>query len=145
MVANQAAQKAPEPATGATRRTGHRWKPGESGNPSGRRKTASLAKLCRTFTAEAVDKIIDIMRADDTPKSTALRAAQELLDRGWGKPQSSVHVTTGEAASLSTAELEAVVAGGQPGPETEAALDATDETGLGELDTGYEGTGLPKP
>ena len=61
------------------------WKPGQSGNPKGRPKHPDdLPAICREHTREAVEKLVEIMRSDDTGK--ALNAVQQLLDRGWGKP-----------------------------------------------------------
>ena len=60
---------------------------GHSGNPSGRPKDEyKVAKLARTYTSEAIDTLVELMRhgKDERVRGTA---AQALLDRGWGKPK----------------------------------------------------------
>ena len=64
--------------------------PGVSGNPGGRPKDeARVAELARSYTAEAIDTLVELMRhgKDDRVRGTA---AQALLDRGWGKPKVEV-------------------------------------------------------
>ena len=63
---------------------------GQSGNPGGRPKDeARVAELARSYTAEAIDTLVELMRygKDDRVRGTA---AQALLDRGWGKPKVEV-------------------------------------------------------
>ena len=60
---------------------------GHSGNPSGRPKDEyKVAELARTYTSEAIDTLVELMRhgKDERVRGTA---AQALLDRGWGKPK----------------------------------------------------------
>ena len=64
--------------------------PGSSGNPGGRPKDeAHVAELARSYTSEAIDTLVDLMRngRDERVRGTA---AQALLDRGWGKPKVEV-------------------------------------------------------
>ena len=59
--------------------------PGFSGNPGGRPKDEfKVAELARSYTVEAVETLVDLMRysKDDRVRGTA---SQALLDRGWGK------------------------------------------------------------
>lgn len=66
------------------------FKPGQSGNPSGRPKLRlpdgrSLRDLAREHTEECINALISIVR--DSENDPARRAAAtDLLDRGWGKP-----------------------------------------------------------
>ena len=66
------------------------FKPGQSGNPSGRPKLRlpdgrSLRDLAREHTEECINALIGIVReSDNDPARRA--AATDLLDRGWGKP-----------------------------------------------------------
>jgi Family of unknown function (DUF5681) len=64
---------------------------GISGNPSGRPKIyTEMVKLARSHSTEALEKLVEIMRNKRSPK-LALKAAELLLDRAWGKvPQSIV-------------------------------------------------------
>ena len=60
---------------------------GFSGNPGGRpRDEQKVAELARSYTREAIDTLVDIMRngKDERVRGTAATA---LLDRGWGKPK----------------------------------------------------------
>ena len=45
-----------------------------------------MAELARSYTAEAIDTLVELMRygKDDRVRGTA---AQALLERGWGKPK----------------------------------------------------------
>ena len=64
--------------------------PGTPGNPGGRPKDeARVAELARSYTSEAIDTLVELMRCgkDDRVRGTA---AQALLDRGWGKPKLEV-------------------------------------------------------
>ena len=64
--------------------------PGTSGNPGGRPKDeARVAELARSYTSEAIDTLVYLMRngRDERVRGTA---AQALLDRGWGKPKLEV-------------------------------------------------------
>ena len=66
------------------------FRPGFSGNPGGRPKDEfKVAELARSYTVEAVDTLLDLMRhsRDDRVRGTA---AQALLDRGWGKAKVEV-------------------------------------------------------
>ena len=62
------------------------WKPGQSGNPSGRpRDVHRIVELARTHTVEAIETLVAIMRAG-RPDAVRVAAAEALLARGWGKP-----------------------------------------------------------
>ena len=51
-----------------------------------KRIPAQIRSLCRAYTDEAVRSLAAIMRNPDAPPRARLRAADMLLDRGWGKP-----------------------------------------------------------
>ena len=79
---------------------------GFSGNAGGRPKDEHrVAELARSYTTEAIDTLVDLMRGakDERVRGTA---AQALLDRGWGKPK--VEVTTSEEPESYLAALQAV-------------------------------------
>ena len=66
---------------------------GHSGNAGGRpRDEHKVAELARSYTTEAIDTLVDLMRhgKDDRVRGTA---AQALLERGWGKPRVEVATT----------------------------------------------------
>ena len=62
------------------------FKAGKSGNPSGRPKIVKeLQELARTYTSEAFDTIVSIMRTGEREQARVL-AADKVLDRGWYLP-----------------------------------------------------------
>ena len=72
------------------------FQPGFSGNPGGRPKDEHrVAELARSYTVEAVETLVDLMRhsRDDRVRGTA---SQALLDRGWGKAKVEVATSGGE-------------------------------------------------
>ena len=73
--------------------------PGQSGNPGGRPKDEHrVSELARSYTAEAIETLVDLMRhgKDERVRGTA---AQSLLDRGWGKAKVEV-VSNAESSYL---------------------------------------------
>ena len=66
---------------------------GHSGNAGGRpRDEHKVSELARSYTTEAINTLVDLMRhgKDDRVRGTA---AQALLERGWGKPRVEVATT----------------------------------------------------
>ena len=60
---------------------------GVSGNPGGRPKDEnSITKLARSYSKEAIETLVDLMR-NGTCERIRGTAAIALLDRGWGKPK----------------------------------------------------------
>ena len=71
--------------------------PGKSGNPGGRPKDEHrVAELARSYTVEAIETLVDLMRhgKDERVRGTA---AQALLDRGWGKAKVEVATSRGQS------------------------------------------------
>jgi Family of unknown function (DUF5681) len=63
------------------------WKKGQSGNPGGRPKDVhGIAALARTFSAEAIEKLVELMRDKTMPPRAVIAAIDSILDRGLGKP-----------------------------------------------------------
>ena len=59
--------------------------PGQSSSPGGRQKDEHrVAELARSYTAEAINTLVELMR-DSKNERIRGTAAQALLDRGWGK------------------------------------------------------------
>ena len=78
------------------RKENGQFKQGFSGNPGGRPKDEyKVAELARSYTVEAVETLVDLMRhsGDDRVRGTA---SQALLDRGWGKAKVEVATSGGE-------------------------------------------------
>jgi Family of unknown function (DUF5681) len=68
------------------------FRPGISGNPGGRPKVAhDLQELARTHTPEAFSTVVEIMRAGNNNEK--LRAAEIIMERGYGKPIQPQHHT----------------------------------------------------
>lgn len=73
---------------------GRQFQLGQSGNPDGRVKDAEIREQGRERGTEAIGKIVEIMRNGHPKDGVRLTAAQELLDRGWGRPKQAVQVET---------------------------------------------------
>src|SRR6516162_487314 len=66
---------------------------GQSGNPSGRMKIpADVKEMARGLTKEAINTLAAVMRDKAAPHSARVRAAETLLDRAWGRPETSTHI-----------------------------------------------------
>ena len=79
-----------------------KFKPGQSGNPKGRPKLPKLKEAIAAILADekdgktALDAVLMALRAKAIKGD--VRAAQELLDRAYGKAQQKVdHTTKGES------------------------------------------------
>lgn len=88
------------------------FKPGASGNPSGRPKVPDGVKdLAKTYTEAAIATLGEIMSGEFQPAAARVKAAECLLDRAWGKSESTVNVkTANDVRDLSTAEILAALA-----------------------------------
>lgn len=70
-----------------------------AGRPPGRSNVATtamrrtLGELAREHTGEAVETILTVMRSGETD-AIRLAAANIILDRGYGRPQAAVEVTS---------------------------------------------------
>ena len=70
------------------------FKKGEVSNPRGRGSPNSVASalrkrvavLARMHTEEGVETLVEIMRSEDAEPLMRLKAADHILDRGWGRP-----------------------------------------------------------
>lgn len=75
------------------------FKKGQSGNPGGRPKECAEVKaLAREYGAEAVEKLVALMRGED--ERVAKAAADSLLDRGYGKPGQAVELSGPDGAAV---------------------------------------------
>jgi Family of unknown function (DUF5681) len=87
-----------------TRNTDGTFPKGQSGNPSGRAKMPSAVREMLTAKAQEAVQIIT-KHLDDTDPRVALRAAEMLLDRAYGKPQTaSETIELSDIGDTSTAD-----------------------------------------
>jgi len=77
-----------------------------------------------------VQRLVQIMRAEDDDRS--LRAIQQLLDRGWGRPITPI-VDETEGTSLTLLHL---IAARRVGEVLQAAMEGKAETETGEAKSG---------
>jgi hypothetical protein len=105
---------------------------GQSGNPSGRPHIPpDVKEMARGLTKEAIGCLAAVMRDLAAPPSARVRAAEVILDRAWGRPETSANIRiSGEVRELSTAEilvaLAALGVGRQEDSESASALPAPD-------------------
>jgi hypothetical protein len=72
------------------------WPKGVSGNPSGRaKKYVEVTKLAQTYSIEAIERLVEIMR-NKKAHNVALKAAEIILDRAWGRVPYAVTGAGGE-------------------------------------------------
>jgi hypothetical protein len=105
---------------------GKPFPPGNSANPGGRPKLPEDVKhvreLARQYTVQAVQTLAKVMESSNSD-SAKVSAANTLLDRGWGKAESTTNVNVNRnVRDLSTAEiLAALAADGVAGAEGSGA------------------------
>ena len=72
------------------KRTSGSWKPGQSGNPSGKpRRDIDIAALARSHAPEALAALVAALQS---PKER-VSAATVILDRAFGKPKQTIDTT----------------------------------------------------
>lgn len=80
---------------------------GQSGNPGGVPKVKKEVRdLAKQYTREAVLRLAGLMRQQSDP-GIAIKAAQLLLERGWGKPQQTVEKTQTTTVKAEVSDTEA--------------------------------------
>ena len=74
------------------------FKPGQSGNPAGRKPLADdIHALARPHAAEAIAGLVEFMRQREDCH-LARSAMIALLDRGYGRPPQAVYAQGGDAS-----------------------------------------------
>ncbi len=95
----------------------HQFKPGQSGNPSGRPKESpSVEARAAKHIPAAIRAIVDLMQNSKDDR-IRLAAAKEILDRGIGKSKQATASETNnkhEAQDLNDAELAKIAGVGRP-------------------------------
>ena len=83
------------------------FKPGQSGNPGGRKKgLPELEALARSHTAAAIQALVDAL----TDPRLKVHAAEALLDRGYGRPTQRIDAQVNVLDSLNADELSSLEA-----------------------------------
>jgi hypothetical protein len=117
----------------------HKWVKGVSGNPTGKRKDgqprkqrnkippglsrAELIKLAQSYSKEAIERLVAHMRSDKDPR-TSVRAAQIILERGYGAPPDRIEATMvlrGDAASGGE-DIQIILVHPTPQPDDESHM-----------------------
>ena len=81
-----------------TKRNRGRWLPGISGNPGGRpRVVAEITELAREHSRAALSALVEIATDKEQPGAARVAAATALLDRGYGRPPSSLDISLAKA------------------------------------------------
>lgn len=79
------------------------FKPGKSGNPSGRaKKTAeqiTLETMCKAKTPDALDTIVEIMQRGENERNR-LAAAQYIIDRAHGKAPQALELSGRDGGAI---------------------------------------------
>ncbi len=95
--------------------------------PNGR----TLASLARDYTEASVNVLASAAFGEmpDVKPSDRIRAAEILLDRGWGKAKESVHVgiSVGSLPSMTTEQLMAIASGALQPPIDGEAVEVTSD------------------
>lgn len=84
----------------------------------------TLRDLCRAKTEDAVQTLYDIMVDTGMPANARVKAAENLLDRGYGKPVQYVepkNPEAGDVANMTDQELADFIAENQAAAEYEQA------------------------
>ena len=72
-----------------------KWQKGQSGNPGGRPKeNGHVRELARQHTDDAIQTLVEVMNNAQENSRARVAAAEALLNRGWGRPDSSVNVSS---------------------------------------------------
>lgn len=103
-------KKAESSAKQPTRRaTGGSFKPGQSGNPGGRKKKTEADKhveeLARVSTTSALKTLVSVMESKSSPPSARVSAACAVLDRGWGRAPQTVEIGNKDKKPFEVASL----------------------------------------
>lgn len=79
---------------------------GRSGNPGGRPKIAAeIKEMALCLCPEAIKFTAELMRNSEADFRDRLRAAENLLDRGLGKPVQAIMTPEGENLRVELVEI----------------------------------------
>lgn len=70
-----------------------RFKPGQSGNPGGRRKTdPKVLEMLKAATVDAARLLVDTVNDEHAKLDLRIRCCEIVMDRVYGKPQQAVQL-----------------------------------------------------
>ncbi len=97
------------PKSLANLKAGHQWKPGESGNPSGKSKSHfDVAKHSRKSGPVVVKFWKAVMQDEKMPIGQRMRASENLMNRGYGKALEPLHLRADVNFNHRSAHLDAL-------------------------------------
>lgn len=78
-----------------------KFKPGQSGNPTGRPKIPQEVKdLARAHTNDAIMTLVEICNDKKATAPARVSAANSILDRAWGKPTQPTEISGPDGEAL---------------------------------------------
>lgn len=90
--------------SGNRKATAGSFKPGQSGNPSGRPKKTQEQKdalqAIRDLAPNAAEVLKSMLDDVNIPPAQRLRAAELILDRAYGKAEAKVEVSTADGSVM---------------------------------------------
>lgn len=82
------------------------FKPGESGNPSGRPKVPKeLVAICRDISPEVVQFWVTTMRNAEEKAADRLRASENIMERAYGKAAQNINANVNDQRTIDTSTL----------------------------------------
>lgn len=67
-----------------------------------------ISAIAREYTKDAVETLVEIMGDQEAPPSARVKAATEILDRGWGKAPVNITLNAGGELDLEALSDEAL-------------------------------------
>jgi len=118
------------------------FKKGQSGNPKGRpKRDQDIAMLAREHTTKAINLLIKVMENDKERQTSArVRAAEILLNRGWGSAPQKMEITGADGGVISIEQRRKAMQEAVRNPKMRAALAVLAEESAKK---NGEGEGLP--
>lgn len=85
----------------STKKREYNFKPGNVANPAGRPPVIKHVRdLCKEHTKEMIELLLACARDDSERWQVRQTAIQEVLNRGWGKVNHSVDITTNQNTNI---------------------------------------------
>ena len=110
------------------------WKKGQSGNPKGKPPTPQeFRDLARGYSTEALETVRKLAKNTKVSPNTRVRAAEVVINRGYGQPKETIEATVELNGSLDVAlesltddQLAAIIAATGPEPKVSGTLTGTE-------------------